>query len=133
MAKFTIKIEAHVVDKDKMLAIKRLEENKQKLIYELKQQTIKHPRYLAAFDLAGYSDFNDNKKLPQLTWVGNGFTAEVSMDAVKEPPKPYVQTVHIEPKTLNALLNGKLLTDEEKRKLLKSVLPADVLNKPLDE
>jgi hypothetical protein len=126
MANITITLDGSVVNKEKMQAIKKMEQDKQKLIEELRSEAVKHPRYVAAFDLAGYSDFDGRKISPQLVWGGKGFTATVKMDDVKTE-KPYVLPVHVDPKTLNALLNGKLLTDSEKRKLLTSVLPADVL------
>lgn len=41
------------------------------------------------------------------------------------PPRRHV---HVDPKTLNALLHGKILTIAEKRKLLESVLPDGILS-----
>ena len=46
---------------------------------------------------------------------------------IATPPKRHV---HVDPKTLNALLNGKILSIMEKRKLLESVLPDGVLDGP---
>jgi hypothetical protein len=98
----------------------------------LKAEAYKNPRYIAAFDLAGHSDYTGSKNRPTLVWNGKAFTANVVMDEVVAS-KPYVQSVHIDPRTMNALLGGKLLSDVEKRKLLASVLPAGVLEKPLKE
>lgn len=43
----------------------------------------------------------------------------------KPPQRP--PQVYVEPKLINALLHGKLLTDAEKRKLVARVIPDDVL------
>ena len=126
MGDFTITIEGSVVNKDKMTAIKKLEADKQKLIEELRSEAVKHPRYIAAFDLAGYSSYDGRKEIPTLIWGGRAFTAKVTLDQIK-PPTKTVRHIHVDPKTLNALLNGKLLSDSEKRKLLNSVLPPNVL------
>lgn len=45
--------------------------------------------------------------------------------APKPPQRP--AQVYVDPKLLNALLHGKLLTDAEKRKLVARVIPDDVL------
>ena len=49
-------------------------------------------------------------------------------DEKSKPPAPKPPSqVYVEPKLLNALLHGKLLTDAEKRKLVAQVLPEGVL------
>jgi hypothetical protein len=136
MAMITITINGDVLNADKTKAIKNLELDKLRLIEELKAEAYKNPRYIAAFDLAGHSDSTGSKNRPTLFWNGKAFTANVVMDEVVATPKPYVMPVHqvhIDPRTMNALLGGKLLSDVEKRKLLASVLPAGVLEKPLKE
>jgi hypothetical protein len=133
MAMIKITINGDVIDAEMMKAIKMLEAERLRLIEELKLKAYKNPRYIAAFDLAGHSNFDNRKMRPDLVWTGKGFNAEVKMDEVVSKPKPYVQTVHIDPRTMNALLGGKLLSDTEKRRLLACVLSAGVLEKPLKE
>jgi hypothetical protein len=130
MAMITITINGDVLNADKTKAIKQLELEKLKLIEELKAEAYKNPRYIAAFDLAGHSEYTGSKNRPTLFWNGKAFTANVVMDEVVATSRPHVQPIHIEPRTLNALLGGKLLSDAEKRKLLASVLPAGVLENP---
>jgi hypothetical protein len=132
MAMIKITINGDVINADKTKAIKQLELDKLKLIEELKAEAYKNPRYIAAFDLAGHSEYNGSKNRPALNWNGRAFTASVVMDEVAAE-RPYVQPVHIDPRTMNALLGGKLLSDIEKRRLLASVLLAGVLEKPLKE
>ena len=136
MAMIKITINGDVINADKTKAIKQLELDRLKLVEELRAEAYKNPRYIAAFDLAGHSEYNGSRKnRPMLAWNGKAFTANVVMDEVVAE-NPYVQPAHqvyIEPRTMNALLGGKLLSDTEKRRLLASVLPADVIEKPLKE
>ena len=78
-------------------------------------------------DLVGHSKHTYRKMSPTAGWTGSGFDIPITMDRPSQPEKSYVSPVHIDPKTMNALLNGKILTDKEKRKLISSVLPAGVL------
>jgi hypothetical protein len=136
MAMIKITIDGELLDAEKMKDISSLELQRLRLIGELKSEAIQSPRYIAAFDLAGLSTYDYRKMRPSLIWNGKGFNVEVKVDEVVDTVRPYVQpvqSVHIDPRTMNALLGGKLLSDVEKRKLLASVLPAGVLEKPLKE
>lgn len=88
---------------------------------------------------AKLADYNST---PEVALSSNYATLTFKvMETVIEEDKPKVETpraqivrptIHIEPRTLNALLNGPLLSDEEKRKLLERILPDGVLTNPSD-
>lgn len=130
MSDFQFTIRAEDIDADAFKEIKKLEAEKSRLVQKLTDDLRGHDRYKAAFDLMKVSPYDFRKVAPVVNWTGSGFSIEVSMDTPKRPtPEPHKPAPFVEPKVVNMLLNGKLLSDDEKRKLLASILPPEVLTK----
>lgn len=128
MSDFQFTISAEDIDADALKEIKKLEAEKSRLVQKLTADLRSHDRYKAAFDLMKVSSYDFRKIAPVVNWTGSGFRIEVSMDTPKSPtPASYKPASFVEPKIVNMLLNGKLLSDDEKRKLLASILPPEVL------
>lgn len=86
------------------------------------------PRRQAAYDLASENRGSGNRKSGTTSSiVGHQIFTETSID-IEKP----VQSAHIDAPTANLLLNGKLLTPEEKRKLLKKIGLEDILEPSAD-
>lgn len=77
------------------------------------------PRMKAALDLAGFSDYG-SKLTPVSRIETSRIVTNVTVDTV-EPKGTVTRQLYLGEKTINALLNGKLLTDDQKKALLKQV------------
>lgn len=85
------------------------------------------PRRQAAYDLASENRGGGNPKAGMTSAiVGHQIISETSIDVEKTP----VAAAMFEMSTVNLLLNGPLLKDKEKRKLLKKINLDDILDTP---
>lgn len=100
-------------------------------------------RLMNAPDLAMAAKLAGYQNRPEITLDYNGFTAVFSVKERIErdklespapmPPAPETpKYINMDPKTLNSLLNSKLLTEEQKKELLRMSYPGmeQVLAKP---
>ena len=104
-----------------------LDQDEKVLIQKIKDD----PEAKLAAKIAGYGT------PPEVTLSQTGAVLKFSIiEKIVEDDKPQTPApkpphrpapVYVDPKTLNALLHGKLLTDAEKRKLVAQVLPEGVL------
>lgn len=133
MTDLTFELRAHDLDPEAYKEIQRLEREKGQLIEGLKKKLTTHPRYIAACDLMGHSQYTGTKNSFVPGWNGRGFTINITLDRPAPKPKSFPQSIHIEPKVLNGLIHGKLLTDDEKRKLIAKVLPEGVIAEEAEE
>ncbi|TDR27767.1 hypothetical protein [Aquamicrobium defluvii] len=78
----------------------------------------KSPRYQAMLDLAGYGGGGYGKVPTYPVIQGPRIVCKVMLDLEQEPTRPQL---YLDPKTANLLLSGKLLSDDEKRHLLKDM------------
>lgn len=74
-------------------------------------------RYKAALDLAGISDYS-GKYTPITRIETSRIVTSVNVDTIDDREKPSGPTLFLGEKTINALLSGKLLTDDQKKALL---------------
>lgn len=108
-------VEAQTVDKDlaKAMADARAAlAAAEKAMIEAYQKT---PRYQAMRDLVGYGSSTYGKSPLYPAIQGSRIVCRVMVDLAE----PSSSQLYLDPKTANLLLSGKLLTDEEKRSMLK--------------
>lgn len=79
---------------------------------------MKSPRYQAMLDLAGYGSSGYGKSTTYPFIQGSRIICNVMVDLEQEVTR---QQLYLDPKTANILLSGKLLSDDEKRQLLKDM------------
>ena len=82
-------------------------------------------RFKAACDLAGYVN-SVHKSQPTVTVVGAYLCVSLCVDEAAERSTPSLPPLHIDPKLANVLLQGKLLTDDEKRAMVARLAPGVV-------
>lgn len=128
MTKINLKFKASDFAPDEATELFQLNRKRTELIDQIRIKAQKSDRFRAALDVLGHTDYGGKNSI-QLVWDGNGFTCDVKLDeATPEAPakvsKPYVNLTE---KTLNSLLNGKILTDGEKRSLVDALLPDGIL------
>lgn len=92
----------------------------------------KSDRAKAAYDLAGFGDVTHTKYNPITRIETSRISTSVNMDIddgkATASPRP---TLFLAEKTVNMLLSGKLLNDDQKKALLKQVgLDVDALETP---
>lgn len=78
----------------------------------------KSPRYQAMLDLTGHGNSGYGKAPMYPAIAGSQIICKVTVDLESAPPR---QQLYLDPKTANLLLSGKLLSDDEKRWLLKDM------------
>jgi hypothetical protein len=125
MADFTFHMKAVDIDETAFKELQDLEARKAKIIESLRRDMLKKDIFKAAMLLVGTNDYG-GKRSTIPAWTGHGFNVAIIMDEVKAH-QPYTAPVHIDPKTMNALIHGNLLTNTEKRALIASFLPSGVL------
>jgi len=112
------KVEAATVDKDLAKAV----EDARRALGEAEKALLdayrKSPRYQAMLDLVGYGSSAYGKAPLYPVIQGSRIICKVMVDLDHEPTRPQL---YLDPKTANLLLSGKLLSDEEKRLLLKDM------------
>lgn len=110
------KVEAVEIDKDLAKAAGEARNALAAAEKALIDAYVKSDRYKAMRDLAGYgsSAFGKASVMPRIE--GTRVVCRVMVDLPDEKTGPQL---YLDPKTANLLLSGKLLTDAEKRKLLK--------------
>ena len=84
----------------------------------------KSDRFRAAYDLAKTSDYRGMKIEPVVSLQGGLFNVSIYLD---ERDTTATTQVNMDTKLVNALLHGKLLTDKEKRGLIKAIAPGVLL------
>jgi hypothetical protein len=110
------KIEAVLIDKDLAAAAQQARAALAAAEKALIDAYVKSDRYKALHDLAGFgsSAFGKSPVFPRIE--GTRIVCRVMVDLPDETTGPQL---YLDPKTANLLLGGKLLTDAEKRTLLK--------------
>lgn len=80
----------------------------------------KSDRAKAAYDLAGFGDFG-TKHNPIHRIDNDHISTRVNVDLPDDAGSKPVKSLYLGEKTINALINGKLLTDDQKKALLKQI------------
>ena len=127
MSRTTIRTMAFTVNaiqfnEEAFKAFRAAEQQAEKLRGELIEAFKKSDRFKAAIDLSRTSDYG-TKIAPAISLSGGLFHVSLSVDEISPsatPPRPHL---HVDPKLVNSLLHGKLLTDAEKRNLIESIAP----------
>lgn len=104
-------------------AWKRLQEARdavRKIESEIKAAYEKSDRLKAVRDLAGYGDYG-TKFMTNTLIDGGQIATRTVIDLPEEETVARVQSLNIGEKTINALLSGKLLDDDQKKALLKRI------------
>lgn len=78
----------------------------------------KSPRYAAALDLSANTSYH-GKQHPAIQV--QGFELVYSIPVTTDAKAQQSPTLYLGEKTINTLLNGKILSDDEKRKLIENV------------
>ncbi len=115
---FKVSIESFDSDAWKRLDVARKEVAK--IQTEITAAYAKSDRAKAAYDLAGYGSYG-SKYSPIHHIEGNNISTKINVDLGDEGGAKPVRHLSLGEKTLNALLNGKLLTDDQKKALLKQI------------
>lgn len=110
------KVEAAEVDRDLANAVDAARQALAKAEKALIDVYVKSDRYKAMRDLVGYGSSAYGKAPVQPILQGSRIVCRVMVDLPDETTGPQL---YLDPKTANLLLGGKLLSDVEKRKLLK--------------
>lgn len=118
VVEFKVGIESFDADAWKRLDAARKEVAK--LQTEIMAAYQKSDRAKAAYDLSGYGDYG-SKHSPIHYIDGNNITTRINVDLGDETGSKPVKPLYLGEKTINALINGKLLTDEQKKALLKQI------------
>lgn len=112
------KVEMATVDKDLAKAVadaRNVLASAEKAMIEAYR---KSPRYQAMLDLTGYGSGGYSKATMYPVILGSQIICKVMVDLESAPTR---QQRYLDPKTANLLLSGKLLSDGEKRQLLKDM------------
>lgn len=112
------KVEMATVDKDLAKAVSDARNalaSAEKAVIEAYRQS---PRYQAMLDLTGYGSSGYGKAPMYPAIQGSQIVCKVMVDLESAPTR---QQLYLDPKTANLLLSGKLLSDGEKRQLLKDM------------
>lgn len=123
MTLHTINARIHAAEIDKELsaelraAYERVTQIQEALLAKFRESG----RYQAAKDIAGRTIYGKKEIFPR--WEGHDLILPIEVQ-LDQPPPAYVS---VDSKTINVLLSGKILTNAEKRSLLKA------MNVPLDD
>lgn len=110
------KIEAVEIDRDLAASVDLARNALRAAEKALIDAYVKSDRYKAMRDIAGYGSSAYGKATVQPMLQGSRIVCRVMVDLPDETTGPQL---YLDPKTANLLLSGKLLSDAEKRKLLK--------------
>ena len=123
-------IDATEIDPDAFRERSILKSKIEQIDADLLKKVRSAPEYDAAIRLAERNDYGNLKAPPMITFDGRTFTVEVKPNT-SEPAaasKRFRDPVHLDPRTLNALLCGKILNAAEKRELVSRILPVGVFD-----
>lgn len=116
-ANIKYQVEMAAVDKDLAKAVNDARNALASAEKAMIEAYTKSPRYQAMLDLTGYGDSGYGKVPIYPDIQGSRIVCRVMVD-VEQVSR---QQLYLDPKTTNLLLSGKLLTDDEKRQLLKDM------------
>lgn len=122
MATRSVEFKVQISDFD-AAAWKRLQEAREavrKIEAEIKSAYEKSDRLTAVRDLAGYGDYG-TKFMTNSRIDGGQIVTRTTIDLPEEETVARAQSLNLGEKTINALLNGKLLDDDQKKSLLKRI------------
>lgn len=125
---FKVTIESF--DRDAAKAIKLAREQLRRMEADLVSRFYKSDRYRAASDLSGSYDSGGKRSvIPRV--IGDYIEAEILVDGSSKNSSKALTYFNIPEKTANLLLSGKLLTDDQKKALIKRMgFDLDALNDP---
>ena len=112
---------------ERMKRLAEIQGEQQKIIRLIEKDVRDSEGFKACLKMAGRG-IPGGVTFSGLKWNGSGFTAGINLDKPQKPFKPAVVRTYVDPKVANNLINSKLLTDDEKRRLLKTMLPDGVLD-----
>lgn len=119
--KFSVSLKSF--DKEAHDAIQKAEAEIVRIKNELIGKFVTSDRFKAACDLAGEHQYG-GKKSPHVHITGGEIVVVVSSDeATSDPAKTPPSQLYLDPKLTNSLLHGKILTDDEKRRLVARLAP----------
>lgn len=104
-------------------AWKRLDEARKtiaKIESEILDAYKKSDRAKAAYDLSGYGNYG-TKYNPSHHIDGSRISTSIMIDVADDAEKSSAPQLYLGEKTINALINGKLLNDDQKKALLKQI------------
>ena len=128
MQTLKFEIEINSFDAVEFKRLKEAREQVKKIEDGIRDAYLKSDRFQAVMDLAGYGDYG-TKYNPITCINGTRIVTNVQVDLEGEKPKPLQP--YIPEKTVNMLLSGKLLNDDQKKALLKRIgFDLDELNTP---
>lgn len=110
------KVEAVEIDRDLASAVDKARKELAAAEKALIDAYVKSDRYKALCDISGYGSSTFGKAHIHPVLQGSRIVCRVMVDLPDEKNGPQL---YLDPKTANLLLSGKLLSDAEKRKLLK--------------
>jgi hypothetical protein len=90
----------------------------EKIEREISDAYQKSDKFKAVHDIAGNNDFGQ-KNMSYCRIQGSKITATTSVELVETNPATHQPSLNLGEKTVNTLLNGKLLTDAQKKALVK--------------
>lgn len=114
------KISISDFDKAAWVRLKEARDLVSKIEKEISDAFQKSERFQAVRDLSGYGD-HANKFSSFCRIEDSLIVSSTVVDLADEPAGTYVPPLNIGEKTLNALLTGKLLDDDQKKILLKRI------------
>lgn len=119
--KVQFEVPASNVDREKWQQIDKAQRELDALKSSLLQTFRNSDRFVAALDLAGTKGRTYGKHEVSVVLDGSTLRVSVPIDLIDEndKPKPTLPSVLVDATTVNVLLTGKLLSDDEKRRLLK--------------
>jgi hypothetical protein len=119
MANIKFSVKLMDFDQETALKLRRLDQERSDLINKAIFSFKNSPRFQAARDVATLGNYGE--KEPTIKFDGTSFNVTIPCDIESDeaPAKStYRPPLSISEKTLNALLQGKILSDSEKRKLI---------------
>lgn len=90
----------------------------EKIEREISESYQKSDKFKAVHDIAGNNDFGQ-KHMSYCRIHGSKIVANTVVELVETKPTTYQPSLNLGEKTVNTLLNGKLLTDAQKKALVK--------------
>lgn len=119
MTKIQFSVELRNFDNEAFSKLRKLDEERASLISRVISDFKKSDRLKAAKDIAAPDTYG--AKDPSVTFDGKFFNVTIACVASEEPvtkKSTYPPSLNMHESTLNTLLQGKLLSDSEKRKLI---------------
>jgi hypothetical protein len=113
--------------KDEYFRISEAQKALDKDMAALLDKAAKHPEIATAARLTGYSNKPTIEPNYGSDWLVRLSVTEAIDEVAKGPTpgshRPYVAPLNIAPQTANLLLNGKILTDDQKLALIRRMVP----------